>query len=185
VKIISLDEAARQMEIHLPVRVELHAECGAQSKGGYVGVFGGTHRIRVRVGKAKFRVGAMVRFMDESACATLWHELTHAMQCERDFDGNSSEAFEHYDKDIRRRLKEAGLDPDSFGQALGDQVAAERTASKQMFGRSFSPTFDVYEASPWEVEARSSSPSPPRLAGTPNGSEHPPNGGWHFGPVGR
>jgi hypothetical protein len=153
-KVIGLDDAARQMGLRLPVRIELHAECGRSSKGGYVGVFNGTHRIRVRVGKAKFRVGATVRFTEAAACATLWHEMTHALQCERDFDGNSAEAFEHYDSDIRSRLREAGLDPDSFGQLLGDQVAAERTMSKQMFGRSFSPTFDVYEASPWEVEAR-------------------------------
>lgn len=153
-KIISLDDAARQMGLHLPVRVELHAECGTQSKGGYVGIFNGTHRIRVRVGKTKFRVGAMVRFSEESACATMWHEMTHALQCERDFGGSSVDAFEHYDSDIKKRLREAGLDPDSFGQMIGDQVAAERTLSEQMFGRRFSPTFDVYEASPWEVEAR-------------------------------
>jgi len=152
----SIADAAEVMGLRLPVRVELHTELPGGSKAGYIGVVGGTHRIRIRVGKQKLpKVGTWVA-LGGTGSESLWHELTHAWQCERDFGGSSKAAFEFYAEDIKKRLKEVGVElrPEDFGH-LGMRITEEREVSKRMFGRSISPTWDAYEASPWEVEARS------------------------------
>ncbi len=87
---IGIEQAAHELGIKLPVRVSLHADLG-QAKGRYLGVIKGAHRIEVSVGKTKVpKIGTLVCLPGRSE--TLWHELTHALQCERDYGGNDEQA---------------------------------------------------------------------------------------------
>lgn len=61
---------------------------------------------------------------------TIWHELAHAIQCERDFNGDSQAFLERMDEDYESVT-------DEHGYPTGDDEE----------------WFNTYEAIPWEQEA--------------------------------
>lgn len=142
---ITLDAAREALGIERPVRVELHA-AGGQARASYLGIVDGSHRIKLNVGrKTKVpRLGTTVFLPDRNE--SLWHELTHALQCERDFDGDSPRAREHYAVEFAKAL---GVTPEEISTPgyIHERVEGEFKA------HGVSATVQLYVTLPWEAEA--------------------------------
>jgi hypothetical protein len=130
--------------IKLPVRVELHADLG-QANAAYRGVVAGSHRIAIAIGRKTKKPKVGTTIVLPSRTETLWHELTHAMQCERDYDGDSKKARAYYHASLAETL---GVDPDDLTrEALHEKVRSELRQGDKT-------TLDLYDSQPWEREAR-------------------------------
>lgn len=145
---ISLEGAARELGIRLPVRVELHENMG-QAKACYLGVAAGSHRIALAVGKQKKesfpRPGTLVCITGHSS--SLWHELTHALQVERDYDGDSVQARHHYQRVLAERL---GIEKEILTRGFLHTLVRRQLKLNGTYSRALS----VYEDLPWEREAQ-------------------------------
>lgn len=144
---IGIEQAAHELGLRLPVRVELHADLGAQTSGRYLGIIGGSHRIAVRVGaKTKVpRLGTLICLPGVNA--SIWHEMTHALQCERDHAGNFREFVGHYQGQMERLMGLAKGTMREGAAHLGVKVRRE------MRRRGWSTTLAAYQRHPDEAEA--------------------------------
>lgn len=93
-----LREAAKTIGLTIPVAVRFRS---VKAHGGqYVGVVNGKHVVEVST-----YAGRSIDFINR----TLWHELAHALQCERDWNGKHLEFFRHYNRDIKERAVAQGV----------------------------------------------------------------------------
>jgi hypothetical protein len=118
---VTLKEAAREVGLRLPVRVRYDPELP------YLGEYNGPHRRFLRKRYHLITLGPL------AATHTIWHELGHALQCER--HGNDYLA-------TRKALWETMPHADAL-RRLGRLFYTDPVAWAE------------YWNSPWEVEARS------------------------------
>lgn len=88
----AMERARTTLNLKLPVKVKFTK---TKTKGGvYKGVYDGHHVVHVSA-----YPGRALDFLN----ASLWHELGHALQCERDWNGDHLAFFRDYNRDIRGR----------------------------------------------------------------------------------
>jgi hypothetical protein len=131
-----LTDATLELGLKLPVRILPH-ERGTQ--GDYWGVRGGAHVISIK--------------KNALPCA-LWHELAHALQCERDFAGDSKAWIEEYRRQAVESFRAHGIKVKRTMKLWSMVPLMDKEAERTGVSRHDTRAFRAYEAIPYEVEAR-------------------------------
>lgn len=136
---MTLDEAREFLGIHRKVDVRLVPSLSnGRTRGRYVGIVRGKHLILIAVGPTKIPTGRTVE-IHGAANGTLWHELTHALQCERDFDSDHALAYETYMQILALRLGVERLSMEGLHSLIT--------------GHERDHVMKIYRSTPWEQEA--------------------------------
>lgn len=132
---MSLEEARQNLGIRHKVRIE--AQVGKRGQAAsYLGrTATGTHRIAISTGDGRLPSGTLTAKAD--LANAIWHELTHALQCERDFGGS-----------VRRFFKDYGR---KMSKHFGREMTAEIKLAMQL--KDSAAFVAQYRQAPYEAEA--------------------------------